>query len=190
MTKSRIQSIIGLTFFLIILPVGTYLFLRSGFEYRRESLAELKDLAPLDTTNLQKLFSPIEIDFEKAMFVFGALDADNIDHANKIYNQFKNRDDVFHVYLGNEDSFNKDTFEILNTSRQQVELVTSINDYVPEEFSQNARIGFLLGDYTGYIRRIYNYDSKEDMGLLIEHMAMKLKSGDRKEIMFQREVEK
>ena len=190
MTKGRLQSIIGLTFFLIILPVGTYFFLRSGFEYRRESLSELKDLAPIDTTNLKQLFTQVEIDFDKAMFIFGDLDAENIDYANKIYNQFKNRDDVFHVYIGNEISVNRDTFEILNTSRKQVEFVESINEYLPVEFTENARIGFLLGDYTGYIRRIYNYDSKDDLGLLIEHIAMKLKSGDRKKIMFQREVEK
>lgn len=190
MKKGKLVSIAGLFFFLILLPAGTYLFLRSGFEYRRESLSDLENLALIDTTGIRDLVSPAEIDFDKSLFVFGELGNINIAQANKIYNQFKNRDDVYHIYTFSEELAGRDTFGLLNTSREQVKIVEDPERFIGNDFAENIRTGFLLADYTGYVRKVYRYDSNEELGLLIEHIAMKLKSGERKKIMFQREVEK
>lgn len=190
MKKGRLVSIIGLLFFLILLPVGTYLFLRSGFEYRRESLSGLDSLAQIDTFEIQRLFSSENIDFDKAMFLFGVLKNSNIVQANKIYNQFRNRDDVYHIYTISEEMSGQDTFELIKTSREEVKIVKSLEAFIDSGFGGNSQNGFLLADYTGYVRKVYRYDSNSELGLLIEHIAMKLKSGERKKIMFQREIEK
>jgi hypothetical protein len=189
----KTQSIIGLSFFLLILPIFTFIVLRSGFEYRRTSLSLLDNLSELDSSAIANSLGG-EVPLSSSIFVWTALHRDNIAQVNKIYHQFKNRVEIYFLLdTAILSSTTKDTFSILKIESSQLVLgdfppnrwiVDSLNRNVyPTQF-------IFFGDYTGYLRNAYDPTNDSEMGKLIEHIAMRLKAPERKRIIFQRENEK
>lgn len=191
MLTPRQKSVIGLVFFLIILPLGSYIFLKIGSTYRKDRLDQLSKIIPIEKQVLTETYGE-EIDFNRAIFIYAKPQSTNLVQIESIYDQFKNRDDVYFV-LQNNDSLQQSTsdFKLLSDGNPNVSLVESLYPFLSESnVYQMADTAFIMGDHSGYIRKVYPYQSKRDLGSLVEHVAMMLKSGDREQIIFQRENEK
>jgi hypothetical protein len=189
----KTQSVIGLSFFLLILPVLTFFILRMGFEYRRSSLMLLEDLSLLDSASIVT-FLEKEVSISSSLFLWSSLGKENMASLNKIFHQFKNREEVY--FLLDTSYLNpsiKDTFSLFDTDSKQVFLGQFMpHNFVLDTFTFANYPSYFLyfGDHSGYLRKIYDPGSNAEMGKLIEHLAMRIKAPERKKIIFQRESEK
>jgi hypothetical protein len=191
--NKKIQSVIGLSFFLLVLPIFTFLILRSGFEYRRSSLTLLEDLSMLDSAFIVA-FLDKEVPISSSLFLWTSLDKKNSQSLNKIYHQFSNREEVFFLIDTSYFSISSlDTFSLVQSDNKQVFL----GQFLPQNLvlDSTAVAGYpshfiFFGDHSGYLRKIYDPSNDAEMGKLIEHLAMRLKAPERKKIIFQRETEK
>lgn len=191
MLTSRQKSVIGLMFFLIILPLGSYVFLKIGSTYRKDRLSLLSNIIPVNKDALIDTYGE-EIDFNKAIFIYAKIDTSNISGIESVYDQFRNRDDVYFILQRNDSALVPEIpFKLFSDKNPNVSFVGSLQPYLDEsEVYRMADTAFVMGDHSGYIRRVYPYHSGRELGTLVEHIAMMLKSGDRKKILFQRENEK
>lgn len=217
--RSRAQTIkqtIGLLLLLVILPGGSWIYLRNGLDYRIAAMEELKDLGKVPMGRVLETQASTEPltseDLQGNVTVSGFLpetaegQSRMIEVLQKLHEQFDERDDVLFLTYSKLDS----TQELKARSRalgflddEQWRLVRlpeavsagayfKANYAFPAEWADalSTHPYLVLADTSQTIRRLYDAAENKDMGRLVEHIAMILPRKPEKDIIFQREQEK
>ncbi len=193
--KKKIIQIIGLILFLIVLPVGSWYYLKAGFDYHKEALQELEMLGevkgehtilPLD--GQEKRIS----DFQGNLIIAANLRKEDDNLVNKIARlkeQFEDREDVYLVAFletSNDSAFSwndriKGTdlaghprflgLELKNSKNQQFK--DTFFEF--EKYCQSEPCEMLaFVDSKSQIRQYYNVADSDRMKRLVEHTAILL----------------
>ncbi len=197
-----------LLFILVVLPLGSWYYLKNGLNYRIATMSELKNYGKLPAFSYHT-FSNNNVksaDLQGKVVVVNALPLQNESLTNawgttleKLHDQFDERSDVcFLVYVADTSRTNLESF----TSKYQLQDYNQCY-FVPFEaaampkLASDYHIGvdslpnhFTLIDTKGIVRKHYNVQEEAQVKRLVEHMALLLPLQKKEEISLQREPEK
>lgn len=207
----------ALVMLLIVFPAASWYYLNSGLQYRRTTMAELKDYGTFPCNNWQLVKGrPLSESFlKKKMLLTHILpDGSNPELMNRygatlrrLHDQFEERDELIFLTLVPGDSATAiagtegfaEKYE-LNEQKQQFfvglegkrysELQKTALDPKTETPVTEPTAFFLLTDTTATIRRYYDVREESDIKRLVEHIALLLPLKKDRELIFRREAEK
>lgn len=210
--KNPIQAILLLAF-LVLVPLGSWYYLRMGYDYRKEALDQMRDLGPFPVLNANTVDGKLNVvdSLEGKMVIAHVLSTANEDLTSKygkavkeLHEQFKFTNRLAIVTLGADPTV--DTPERLSKFAQQYELekqphyyliapdsngVESIAKqlYFPELDLKNS-IYFALADTSKTVKNHYVITDEESVRELVVHTAMFMPKSPRRRVIFKRETEK
>lgn len=185
-----------LLFILIVSPALSWYYLRSGVDYRKNSLSELKDLGAMDFYDWKLVpAKAIQADSIKGKLtivnVFDPQTPQGAQHSavmRKLFDQFKDRRDVLLVsFLMNTDSSatvayakqqNPKSYRnyrfATTTGNNYTELLKGLKLSQKGDFSASECPYFTYIDMKGDVKSFYDVRDNQQLGRLVEHIAMKL----------------
>lgn len=161
--KYFIASLIVIVLF--ILPLGSYYYLNSGYNFRKAALVELESEGPL--------FSSVDSEFLRTM-----KDSLMGGNTNLIYLEVQK--DPAH---GNELQMINDKYD----HRFDFQVVNLSKNEVPELFRSYQATPLILVDSLAQIRDTYSFNS-EDIKRLIRHISILLPMDKRPDIHLKRDL--
>lgn len=197
-----------LVFLLVVLPFGSWYYLKDGLDYRLSTMSELKQYGVLpDFSYPTSVSTSISTaDLKEKVAVLNVLDLQNAERSRtlggileKLHSQFDERKDVFFL------------IHMLDTSKVNIENFAKeykLEDYaqcffIPTDGATLATLSskyhvstdslythFTLVDTKGMVRKHYNMDDKTQVKRLVEHLALLLPLQKMEEITLKREQEK
>lgn len=197
--NSTIVVTIAILFLLLVgLPIGSWYYLRTGLEYRKEVMADLDDYGKLPTISLETFSGRVlnNQDVAKKMIIATFLDFQNKEMTSqsgawleRLHDQFDERGDLAFLIHVLDSSATKQEVEIF---AQQYQLQDSAQCFFlkdnPEVFRTIATNvykipgekivqHFALTDTSGTVRQQYNITNPEEVKRLVEHTALLLPKG-------------
>lgn len=194
----RIFQFAALLFILVIAPAMSWYYLRSGVDYRKTTLSELKDYGAFNFFDWKLVNRPkyaIADSIKDKIVIVNIVnnneqDANNsTDVMNKIFDQFKERPDVlFATFLTTSDSIAAREYAKKNNPKNYTNYwfsTVSTDDY-PKlleglklnqkgDFSHSSCPYITYINAQGIVSNFYDINDKVQLGRLIEHIAMRLK---------------
>ena len=149
MKLSKLLSWVVLAIFVLIVPLGSWYYLKSGLEYRKKALAELSILEGIDS-NLDSL----SLFKNRTTLLVISQDSSVKENLLKINDQFKNSPG-FNIYVS-------DTI---------APFLSIPKNYMSQVFGKYDDYDYLLIDNKMQIRNKY-HNNIEEIKRLIEHMAL------------------
>lgn len=198
--SGKIQVAI-LVFFIVFMPLGSWYYLQSGFNYHKKLMSDLKDYGKIPEFNLltQNGDSLNSNDLHGKIMIVNFY-AENkpstaltTDYARKILSQFKNRTDLIFLFHSlnpemQHDSLLKAVAEKENLLNHQVYFLSGDEVETAELFTLGYKIPmpekkaagqlpeecpfFVLIDTNLTIRNYYDVNDKTSMDRLVEHLAI------------------
>jgi len=173
---------------LIGLPLGSYLYLKKGFQYRKDALDEMEVTSSvvLDSLRLYKAQSEEPLEHE-TMLIYADVDDANqneiIEHFNNLHRQYGERSEVrfglSHADIRGDEIFkNVDNKLIYDLYHSPVK---------NEVFADQSKI-YLL-DKDGGVRGAYAYQDDDAMQKLVKHISVLLPLEKKKKIDLVRKKE-
>ena len=212
--KGLIFQFIMLMLLLAVTPIGTYFWMKEGVDYRAKRLAELEDFGRIG--NFESINAKgtafDTTDTAGKMILVTLLEGDDaavkkrVERIELVENQMEEqldqrKDMLFLFYTTKSDLENysknllvkeNDKFVFVTVSDAEMNRIKKDVFY----FENAKKIGveienpLALVDLKGKIRHYYDPFKNDDMGKLVEHMAMILPQDKDKDIVFRRESEK
>ena len=210
----RILQALALLLFLVVLPLGSWFYLRNGLDYRKKALEELGEHGTIppfelptykrDTLSREQLEGKLVvasfIDFsdEEQTRRTGA-------YLNKLHEQFDERPDLlFLQHVLNVPGTDRiHSFELqhrLNDQDQCLFLISEGGDMEKRvrrlysmpvtDAAAPLNTQLVLADTTLTIRRYYDLREEQQIKRMVEHIAIILPRIEEKDLVFQREIEK
>lgn len=210
--RLSLVQIAGLLFFLVILPAGSWFYLQSGFNHRKEALAELKELGKVGGIDLTDQFGTrfTTADMQKRVVVAGFLPAEAasrekwIQRLSVLHEQFDDRDDICFLILADSASMPDPAaflernaltdslqWKLLLASGEELAALASNSFYLPAGEAGQPDFQYLaLADTAQMVRRHYNILDNQQMGRLVEHITIVMPRLPEPDIVLKREREK
>lgn len=210
-TLKIILQTLALLLFLVVLPFGSWYYLKNGMDYRVTTMAELHHLGKVSSATYTTFEGQSLVDsfFRDKILIANILDLKNEalsklfgETLEKLHEQFDERKDViFLLHLADTtttaaevnnfaDNYKLNDDTQLFFIQMDVKIPVSIieqNYYLPHDA---AFPYFSLIDTKGEVRRYYDVRKMEEIKKLVEHTALLVPLEKNKEITFKREQEK
>jgi hypothetical protein len=195
----KIIQFVALGLLLIILPVGSLLYLRSGYFERYNALQELKDYGKLPSFQLQTFEYGMTNQTLKGRYVvLGVIDSFDekhpiINQAQKLFVQFGDSKEIaICTYVKNMDSLAVAAFVAQTVKDTASHWYFLSGTPVFEKMFADYQPHYLaLIDTSSTIRNYYNADQDEAIGNMAKHIAMFVAPLKRRaELIFKRTEEK
>ncbi len=210
--RLSLVQIAGLLLFLVILPAGSWYYLQSGFNHRKEALAELKELGKVSGIDLTDQYGLrfTTADMQQRVVVAGFLPADAASQdkwaqrLSTLHEQFDDRDDICFLILADSVSL-PDPAAFLErnalTDSLQCKLLTTGSDdlitlasntfHLPVDEAGQPDLQLLtLADTAQMVRRHYDIFDNAQMGRLVEHITIVMPRLPEPDIVLKRDKEK
>jgi hypothetical protein len=194
----RAIQIALLLFILIVSPALSWYYLRSGVDYRKAALSELKDYGALSFLDWNIINRPnyvVADSIKDKIVIMGIVrhsgtQAEQVTTVmNKVFDQFRERRDVlFTTFLTNTDSLSALAYAQKNNPRNYPNywFVQTNSTTYPSvlsglklaqkgDFSTTECPYIIYVNAKGVVSNFYDVHDKQQLGRLIEHIAMKLK---------------
>jgi|GEM_PF-4055265 len=200
---------IALFFFLIILPIGSYMYLLTGLDFYKENRAEYAKKGMMPEFSAKSLYSNTQLtrnDLLGHTFIFSFFDAKApesdslVKQMALVQEQFKNRKDIKHVTFLSDSltAANKKLFEEAQPIKNKWHVLegdSTTSSFMKSQFKladikDNYSPEFILVDDSLNIRGYYNVLNETRRNKLIIHLSMIMPLQKREEIVFKREKEK
>ncbi|NUQ24554.1 MAG: hypothetical protein HUU34_11430 [Saprospiraceae bacterium] len=207
--KRTIVQLLALFLLLAALPAGSWYYLKSGLDYHRKAMAELKDLGvmPMPQAILPAAGAALPADSLKNRLAItgfvslseeAALDQYGAD-LSKLHEQFDERKDVIFVTYAEGDSSSMtafvDKYQLLDetqcyffvTDAQQIQQAKAAY-HLPAE--NPGQWWIALTDTNLKLRRFYEADKQAEVKRLVEHIALLAPRIKERDLLYKREREK
>jgi hypothetical protein len=206
----RVASILALTFFLVILPLGSYIYLKKGYEYQKEAMKDLrKEQRLTDLTGLSLLDGQMpKMETGESYYLIGLLptSADPEKYASvlkKLHEQFDIPENL-ELWTLFEDgdsaqvaAFQKnyeipvDTAQLLywGGNQENFDRFVAQMALVPREKASLKDGLIVLLDDSLYIRQAYPYQEEQVLQRLVERTAILLPERNKPKPELRREAE-
>lgn len=213
MTKGRIISIIGLSFFLIGLPYGSYVYLKKGYDYQKEAVKGLrKEVQLRPPTSLVHLSGQHPgADISGSMYIIGLMPAiagNQMPQYGEVLAKLHEQFDIpanihfWTVFEGRDSTFVSDFTRFHNIPQDTAQLVywtadePDFNAFVDQlaltDEERTALPGglFVMVDESLFIRRAYALRDAAMIRQMVERIAMLLPDRSKPKPELRRETEK
>lgn len=210
--KRTIVQLLALFLLLAALPAGSWYYLKSGLDYHRKAMAELKDLGvlPLPQDVLPTTGSALPVDSLKNRLVITGFiylaDQRALDeygaNLSRLHEQFDERGDVIFITYAQELPGDTtlltafiDKYQLLDKSQyyffktNEVDIQRAKAAYHLPADNQN-RFWIALADTNMKLRRIYDAGKMADIKRLVEHIALLAPRIKERDLLYKREREK
>lgn len=205
MAKKRNWTQIGLLLlFLVVFPIISYFYLKSGYDYRVEAMQELGEYGTLPTPEGTTIFgdSLEELTFTKKIVLLHFVDLANPDQSDlmgkymgEVHEQFDGLESV--VFLA---GFTQGNPEAVRSFLQKHKLEDPQQYFVFEEEQLTGPYAFLeggvtakpyvmLSDTSGTIRNFYNLERGKELVRMVEHVTYLMPRDKREEATIKPEQE-
>lgn len=210
--KNPIQVVLLLAF-IVIIPLGSWYYLKRGYDYRKEAMEELKDYGKLPTLAYSTVDGKENVvdSLSGKMVIAHLLNTENEDLTTqfgktlkKLHEQFKNTGRLAIVTLGVDPT--KDDSKSLEAFAKAYDLwdqphyyliapdSTGISAqakqlYLPESDFSNSPY-FVLADSSSMVKNHYQVTDEASVQELVMHSAMFMPRKPKRKIIFKRETEK
>lgn len=212
--KELVVPMLAFAFFLVLLPLGSYYYLKKGYDYRLAALNELKNdygtiptFDLVDTDSQQISTTALKVNLV-LLNIFPAaypeLQKTLGETLVKLHDQFDDRNDLQFIFqVPSEQS---PSISQLQAYQEQYEFadpgqchllatptttIAALNrDSLPRWQLNDSYPYFFLTDTTLTIRHYYDYSKLEDVKKLVEHIAIMLPRQEEPDIIFKRDTEK
>lgn len=184
-------SMVLIGLLLVVFPLGSFLYLKAGIDYRIESLSELEPLGSAESFGLQK--SSQEVPIVYALYMTPASAADSVATTiRNIHEAFTHEPAVKFVGLG------KSSFSIIDDAPQseQIELKPSYKEAFQKltassPHCENVPLEHqgILVDREGMVRRCYDLHSGPDATRMVEHLTILVPPAPIQDMILEREKE-
>lgn len=181
-------QILGLSLLVVILPAASWYFLKSGLDYRLDSMEKLGEYGQLPDTDLYlsngKTVKTSYLEGKMAIIHEMTEDTTQI---MQLYRQFSKRLDLQFILSDTPD---------LKLKADRVSNLWLLDDTSNSEFFRSVGLGNLgdrnvaLVDIKGDIRSYYNLNETAELKQMVEHTAFLLPVEETAKPMMKREVEK
>lgn len=212
--KALIFQFIMLMSLLAITPIGTYFWMKGGVDYRTARLSELKDFGEVGEFNATDMkgmsFDTAGISGKMALVMFmpeNKVEAKKLMERielveHQMEEQLDQRKDMLFLfyttstnlleYMRSLTEKENDKFVFVNISAAEMKRLKQESYHLKnaKEMGIDSEMPLVLVDLNSRIRHYYDPMVNEDMGKLVEHMAMILPQDKDKDIVFRRESEK
>lgn len=177
-TKNIIQfGLLGLI--LIILPAGSWIYLKKGLEYQKGTRADLQSLGTYDTRSLFEVPDDVWQKWaleEKLKVVFYWHDDKQKDLLLKFHKQFKNSQGLAFIVLQDETQteligIDENVYQIKLSKERIAEVLKDMGKINTTAFSNDYPY-FILLDQKNTIKKFYDFKNQEEVKRLIEHIAI------------------
>ena len=214
--RNNIFQFLALGFLLIVLPWGSWYYLKKGFNYRLEALQELAEKGPLPIAGtIYSSGEPLTVDHLNGKVVVSSFYT--LQEANKkekigklqasLYKQFGKRADILLLnYIVGQEGMPNDNIAAFQETYSLSDTARILFISLPEEalkkhllqgyqFSEEAVSNlkevplFALTDIHQQIRHLYHFN-EEEIIKLIEHTAIVFPRAAEKDILLKRDREK
>jgi len=187
----KIIQILGLSLLVVILPGASWYFLKSGLDYRLDSMDKLGDFGKLQDTELT-LSNGKVVDTKRLVGKMVVLhELQNPRDTTKImqfYRQFSKRLDLQFILTDTEllrlKADRTSNLWLLADSKENLEFITATG--IRDQELKNV----VLVDINGDIRSYYNLEKIEELQQMVEHTAFLLPVKETDKPIMQRAAEK
>jgi cytochrome oxidase Cu insertion factor (SCO1/SenC/PrrC family) len=210
--KFPILKMLALFMMLVVLPAGSWYYLKQGYEYRKASLDKLQELGTAPSFSFVNYDSTIinSEDLEGNVVIAGVFDYKNgleedlKAKIGKLFTQFNRREEFYMIVHLNG---------VSDSTVQQVgeTLVEDYNFEFPERFyltsgttefawntykipaskeELNSKNMVVLIDAKQEVRNYYSLNDEEEIKLLVHHVTIVLPKKQEKDIIIKRDTEK
>lgn len=207
-TLQLIVATIVLLFVLVVLPLGSWYYLKNGLNYRLTTMSELSDYGKLPAFSYHT-FEGMNLtfnDLQGKVIVANVLNFEN-NQSNralgaileKLHDQFDERSDVcFLVHVTDTSLARVASFSAkYNLEDDNQFYFIPLDTTQMTALAKDYRLGidslatyFTLVDTKGIVRKHYNVQDDTQVKRLVEHLALLLPLQKKEEISLQREPEK
>lgn len=210
--KFPILKMLALFMMLVVLPAGSWYYLRQGYEYRKASLDKLQELGPVPSFSFVNYDSTLihSKDLEGSVLIAGVFDYKNglqedlKAKIGKLFTQFNRREEFYMiVHLnGVSDSTIQQIGETLIEDYdfefpERFYLTSGTTDFALNTYKipaskekLNSKNRVVLIDAKQEIRNYYNLNEEEELKLLVHHVTIVLPKKQKKDIIIKRDTEK
>jgi hypothetical protein len=171
----KLQTILLLALFLVILPAGSWLYLKKGFNYRKQIIKDLENKTPF--TDSLFTYDSVYIDYKNRCTVLSLNEDEKI--TRDIFRQFKEAKGFQLVGIDSSNVFrqefkknNTEIDAIINTSYKQID--KKLQEKLKAKFNGKD---FVIIDSLNQIRNTYTLN---DITKLINHIPALLPYFDEK----------
>jgi hypothetical protein len=185
-----------LLFIVVVSPALSWYYLRSGVDYRKSSLSELKDYGAMNFYDWKIVsHQPITADSLAGNIVIvniinptTELGVKSTEKMNKLFAQFKDRHDVvLATFLTQTDSLSAVAYAQKNNPKRYAnywfsttsgenyaQLIQALKLSQKGDFSASECPYFTYIDMKGIVKNFYDVNDNKQLGRLVEHIAMRL----------------
>ena len=208
---------IALLLLLVVSPIGTYFWMKGGFEYRIERLSQLKDLGQVTAfETVDANGEPFGLEDIKDKMTLVAFLPEQQEAALKLMQRIemvehqmeeqldKRKDVLFLIHCATDSltSLSSIRNSVVRNENDKFVFVTASNEELARLSAEVYKLPFegdenylntnrlTLVDLMSTIRTYYDAMDNKAMGQLVEHMAIILPPEEEKDIVFKREKEK
>lgn len=209
--KGRILSILALSFFLVFLPLGSYIYLKKGYEYQKEAMKDLrKEQRLTDLKGLTLLSGEVPLlEIGESFYLMGILpeSADKVAYAkvlNKLHEQFDLPENIeFWTVFAQADAGKSNKFQtdydipvdssqLLYWTADSPEQFQDFIDRLALRPEEQAALGeglVVLMDDSLYVRQAYSVNDQVALQRLVERTAILLPERGKPKPELRREAE-
>lgn len=211
--RMNILQFSGLLLLLVLLPMGSWFYLRSGLDYRAQAFKELQDIAALPDFELENYNdSTIRMArFEDQLVVGHFFNAPNKERyaqqLSKLYEQFDDRQDIYFLsfqagqsaaqqaeaaqFLLNHELEDEEQVFFLSGSAEETEqLSQDIELPLSERGMELSDNSLLFFADSAMVRGFYDMREAAAMKRLIKHLTLNLHPTEEADIIYDPETEK
>jgi hypothetical protein len=171
-----VYQTVALLFLLVIFPMGSWYYLKTGFAYRKNALNELKPYGNLNSFELKDVnVNVFKID-SSHVYLFQILKSDEIDkYLSKILTAYEARTDVSAVLVDCHGGSTTDSTNLKGVLKIEVnESLCNAIAKVSGEVQNDTKLipNILLMNSKGEFVQGYNIVNSEDRARLIKHVSI------------------
>jgi len=176
---------------LVVFPLGSFLYLKAGIDYRIESLGELKPLGSAESFGLAKSTKQVPIVY--ALYFTPSSASDSVATTiRNVHEAFTHEPAVMFVGIG------ESPLEIIDDEVQSSKIpnTTAVQEYFKKLTSTSVHCenvplsqrGILV-DREGSVRRCYDLHSGPDVTRMVEHLTILVPPAPIQDMILEREKE-
>lgn len=211
--RKKIVQFVGLLLLLVLLPLGSWFYLKTGLDYRAQAFKELKDIAPLPAFELQNYNDSTAraAQFEDQLVVGHFFNEPHKElyaqQLSKLYEQFDDRQDIYFLsfqpgasvaqqaeaaqFLLNHKLEDEEQVFFLGGSERRIkQLSQDIKLPLEEQSMELSDNSLLFFADSAMVRGFYDMREEAAMKRLIKHLTLNLHPTEEADIIYDPETEK
>lgn len=157
---------------LVVLPAGSYLYLKKGYDFRKGIMSDLSKMEPIKNVLISE--DSVQVSYRGKCTLIALTENET---TNQIYNQFK--DAKGFQMIAKENLNLNQKFKAKNYGEEKQRMYFELDSTLISQLVKQYKSDYILLDSLGNVRRTYA-DEKEELRKMVIHISALLPYYDEK----------